>query len=152
MTSPELKVFYSDHFEIPLPTGHRFPIAKYRMLRERLLENGLLVPSELAEAPLAGRETLLQAHDPDYIDRFLEGRLSEAEVRRIGFPWSSHLVKKALASVGGAMAAAEAALRFGISGNLAGGVPITPTTVGDPATAYSTNSQSQRLTFWPAAR
>jgi acetoin utilization deacetylase AcuC-like enzyme len=115
------EVFTSDHFEIELPAGHRFPIDKYRRLRNHLIETGILNPEQLREAPLADRSSILYAHDPDYVDRFLNNRLSEAEIRRIGFPWSLGLVNKVLASVGGAIAAAQSALDHGVSGNLAGG-------------------------------
>jgi acetoin utilization deacetylase AcuC-like enzyme len=115
------EVFYSDHFEIPLPPAHRFPIDKYRRLRERLLQTGLLTEGQLKEAPLAQRSSILFAHDRGYVERFLDNQLSEAEIRRIGFPWSQELVKKVLASVGGALASARSALIHGVSGNLAGG-------------------------------
>ena len=31
-----MQAFHSDHFVLPLPPGHRFPMPKYRLLRERL--------------------------------------------------------------------------------------------------------------------
>lgn len=121
MGSASYNVFYSDHFEIQLPPDHRFPIQKYRLLRNQLIESGILDASQLKEAPLAERASILFAHDAEYTDRFLFNRLIEAEIRRIGFPWSPGLVTKVLASVGGALASARSALLQGISGNLAGG-------------------------------
>lgn len=121
MRARNVEIFYSDHFHIPLPVEHRFPIWKYGLLRARLLHEGLLDETELKEAPLASRESILRAHDETYTDRFLNGQLTEVEIRRVGFPWSEHLVKKVLASVGGALAAAKHALENEISGNLAGG-------------------------------
>lgn len=116
-----MKVFYSDHYDIPLPEGHRFPIRKYSLLRERLLAEGLLAPVELRKAPRVGRETLLWAHTPAYVDAVLHGTLDPKIVRRIGLPWSEGLVNRSLASVGGTLAAALAALQDGVAGNLAGG-------------------------------
>ena len=116
-----MKVFYSDHYDIPLPEGHRFPIKKYRLLREQLLAERLLTPVELRQAPRVGRETLLRAHTPAYVDAVLQGTLDPKIVRRIGLPWSEGLVNRSLASVGGTLAAALAALRDGVAGNLAGG-------------------------------
>ena len=34
--SEPMKAFYADQFVLPLPPGHRFPMAKYRLLRDRL--------------------------------------------------------------------------------------------------------------------
>ena len=31
-----VQAFHSDHFVLPLPEGHRFPMLKYRMLRDRV--------------------------------------------------------------------------------------------------------------------
>jgi len=56
-----------------------------------------------------------------WVEAVLENRLTEAEERRLGFPWSPELVVRSLASVGGTCAAAVRALDDGIGGNLAGG-------------------------------
>lgn len=111
-------LFYTDKYAIPLPEGHRFPIQKYRMLRE-LLESDGRFRFELA--PLADRETIELAHDASYVDAFLSGTLSAQAIRRIGFPWSEGLVQRTLASVGGTLAATREALTNGWGGNLAGG-------------------------------
>lgn len=111
-------LFYTDQYVIPLPGGHRFPITKYKLTRELLEALGRF---QFEPAPLAERETVELAHDPEYVTAFLEGTLSPQEMRRIGFPWSEGLVKRTLASVGGTLAAAKEALATGWGGNLAGG-------------------------------
>ncbi len=116
-----MKVFYSDHYTMPLPDGHRFPIEKYRLLRFALLRNGVVRDDELHEPPMPSAETLMLAHTHEYVEAVLNGTLSEFQIRKIGFPYSKALVKRSLATVGGALAAAEEALRSGVSGNLAGG-------------------------------
>jgi len=116
-----VKVFYSDHYTIPLPEGHRFPIEKYRLLRFALLREGVARDDELHEPPLPSPDTLRLAHTHEYVEAVLNGTLSEFQIRKIGFPYSEALVKRSLATVGGALAAAEEALRNGVSGNLAGG-------------------------------
>lgn len=85
------------------------------MLRERLERDARF---ELKPAPFADRETVILAHDPEYVDRVLAGT---ADMRRIGFPWSEGLVRRTLASVGGTMAATMEALKSGVGGTLAGG-------------------------------
>jgi acetoin utilization deacetylase AcuC-like enzyme len=111
-------LYYTDQYVIPLPEGHRFPIQKYRMLRELLSVNGRF---RFEAAPLADREVVELAHDREYVEAFLHGTLSPQAIRRIGFPWSEGLVKRTLASVGGTLAATREALANGWGGNLAGG-------------------------------
>jgi acetoin utilization deacetylase AcuC-like enzyme len=111
--------FTSDLFVLPLPAGHRFPMHKYRLLRERAQSQ---VPGiALAQAPDASDGELALAHTPDYIDAVTQGRLSAAQQRDIGFPWSPRMVERARRSVGATIAAARAALTQGVAANLAGG-------------------------------
>ena len=112
------RLFYCDHYQIPLPSGHKFPMAKYRLLREALAADGTY---RLDPAQPAAREAVLAAHDRAYVMAFVEGTLGPTAIRRIGFPWSPELVQRTLASVGGTMAAAEDALCTGFGGTLAGG-------------------------------
>jgi acetoin utilization deacetylase AcuC-like enzyme len=114
-------VYYSDSYTVPLPDGHRFPMAKYRMLRDTLLADGVLAESDLHEATPVDRETLLLAHTAGYVEAFIAGTVDPAIIRRIGIPWSPAFVRRSLASTGGTLAAARAALREGLAGNLAGG-------------------------------
>jgi acetoin utilization deacetylase AcuC-like enzyme len=114
-----LKAFYSDRFVLPLPPGHRFPMAKYARLRQRVDEE--LPGVRLAEAPAAGDDDLLLAHDPQYVRRVLDGGLSTAEQRAIGFPWSAQMVERSRRSVGATLAACAAAIDEGVAVNLAGG-------------------------------
>lgn len=116
-----LKAFYSDRFPVPLPPGHRFPIDKYRLLREAIIENQVLPDRDLLIPDPASDEQILLAHHQDYIERVVNGALSGKEIRRIGFPWSPQLVERSRRSIGGTIAACRAALDDGIGVNLAGG-------------------------------
>ncbi|RAL24663.1 histone deacetylase [Lujinxingia litoralis] len=113
--------YYNDHVRVPLPPRHRFPMAKYGMLHRRLLEEGILRPSQLLPSPALERAQLIQAHAPDYVDAFLEGRLDRRAQRAIGLPWSPALVERVRTSMGGTLHAALHAMDTSISGNLAGG-------------------------------
>jgi acetoin utilization deacetylase AcuC-like enzyme len=115
------RVWTSARYTFPLPAGHRFPIAKYELLREQVLNEGIVGADALCEPARATRDALLLVHTTDYVDRFLEGRLTDAELRRLGFPWSLALVERSLRAVGGTCEAAAAALDDGITMNLAGG-------------------------------
>jgi acetoin utilization deacetylase AcuC-like enzyme len=113
-----LSLFYCDQHHFPLPPGHKFPLAKYRLLREALTGDGRF---SIQPATLATRGQLLHIHDPVYVDGFLAGTLPLPVLRRIGFPYSPELVTRTLASVGGTLCAMRAALETGFGGTLAGG-------------------------------
>jgi acetoin utilization deacetylase AcuC-like enzyme len=113
-----LKLFYCDQHHFPLAAGHKFPLAKYRLLREELsADEGF----EFHAAPLAKREDVLRVHTLEYADGFLNGNLPTGVMRRIGFPWSKELVTRTLASAGSTMQAVREALVSGMAGTLAGG-------------------------------
>jgi len=115
-----VKVFYSDHYVLPLPPWHRFPMQKYALLRERVEQAGL-AGEPLSVPPAATDEELLQAHSAGYVERVKAGALSAEEQRRIGFPWSPQMVERSRRSSGATLAASRAALVDGIAVNLAGG-------------------------------
>ncbi|TMA19097.1 MAG: histone deacetylase [Deltaproteobacteria bacterium] len=116
-----MRAFFCDTYEVPLPPGHRFPMPKYRLLRERLLAEGVLHPRELEESGVIDRSSLLLAHTPEYLDAVFSGTLAADAQRRLGFSWSAALVARSRASVFGTVLAARAALEDGVAGNLAGG-------------------------------
>lgn len=113
-----MRLYYCDHHEIPLPEGHKFPIRKYRLLREQLAADGSY---QFVASEFAPKEIIKRVHDEQYVEQFLAGELPPQVQRRIGFPWSEQLVRRTLGSVGGTLAAANDALTGGFGGNLAGG-------------------------------
>jgi acetoin utilization deacetylase AcuC-like enzyme len=116
-----VKAFYSDHFVLPLPEGHKFPMAKYSRLRERIIAERIVSPADLQEAPAADWSDLALVHDTAYIDAVNTGTLAQDVQRRIGFPWSREMVERSRRSVGATIAASAAALEDGVAANLAGG-------------------------------
>ncbi len=116
-----MRAFYSDHFVLPLPEGHKFPMAKYSRLRERILADGVVASEDLHEAPLASLDDLRLVHDRGYVDAVVNGTVPRDIQRRIGFPWSPQMVERSRRSVGATIAAAGAALDDGAAANLAGG-------------------------------
>ena len=107
----------SDRFELPLPDGHRFPVRKYRLLREAVEADGLLVTTPHA----ATEEELTRVHTPSYVRAVRDGTLSPLEFRRVGFPWSPEMVERSRRSTGATIDAGRAALRDGVAVHLAGG-------------------------------
>ena len=116
-----MRAYYCHHFELPLPEGHRFPMSKYRLLHERVQQAAPRLGIELHEPAAASLDDLLRVHCPHYVARMLEGRAGEAEMRRIGFPWSAAMVERSRRSSGGTIAALRSALEQGVAVNLAGG-------------------------------
>ena len=116
-----MKLFYADHFVLPLPAGHRFPMEKYSRLRERLWNGGLFSRDDFIVPEAATDAEILRAHDAAYLDRVASGTLDAAEQRRIGFPWSAQMVERSRRSAGATLAACRHALVEGCAANLAGG-------------------------------
>lgn len=116
-----MQAFYADQFVLPLPEGHRFPMAKYEKLRARVAAecHGI----RLGPAPPASDGELALVHEPAYVEAVAHGTLSAAQQREIGFPWSPRMAERARRSVGATIAAARAALLEGegVAANLAGG-------------------------------
>ena len=114
-----IDAFYTDEFVLPLPAGHRFPMEKYRILRDKVAESCCSVRLLVPPASTAGQLAL--AHCTHYVQRIESGDISAAEQRDIGFPWSKLMVERSLRSVGATVAAVRSALQQGVSVNLAGG-------------------------------
>lgn len=113
-----MKAYYTDHFVLPLPAGHRFPMAKYGMLRARVAAAHLAsleVPAAVTDADLE------RVHTPEYVRSVSSGTLDPAAQRAIGFPWSPDMVERSRRSAGATLAAARQALTDGVAVNLAGG-------------------------------
>lgn len=114
-----MKAYFCDQFVLPLPLGHRFPMQKYKLLRDQI---ALFFPLiELTQAPEASDGQLALVHTVDYIEAVVKGQLSAQQQKEIGFPWSEAMVERSRRSVGATVAACQTALNEGIAGNLAGG-------------------------------
>lgn len=103
-------------------------MAKYGRLRQRLA--GEMPQLRFSVAPAATDGQLALVHAPEYVRSVVEGTLTPAAQREIGFPWSPQMVERSRRSTGATLAAARVALGLiaghrvqpeGIAGNLAGG-------------------------------
>ena len=116
-----LKAFTCDQFKVPLPEWHRFPMAKYTLLRERLELADWFDRSQILTPRRATDDELLRVHSPEYLTRVKSGLLTPDEVRYLGFPWTPLLVERSRRSVGATIEACLAAIEDGVAVNLAGG-------------------------------
>lgn len=112
--------FTSARYTVPLG-NHSYPMEKYRLVPERLVTDGVLTADELVEPEPISLDDVLRVHTSGYVQAFLDGTLDRRALLRLGLPWSSALVRRVLAVVGGTLGAADAALRDGAAVNLAGG-------------------------------
>ena len=140
-----MRLFPSDRYPLPLPEGHRFPAAKYGLLRRRLESHARAgMPLEFVEPHAATDEELLRVHDRGYVGRVLAGTLTGAEQRRIGFPWSAALVERSLRSTGAAVDAAAAAMADGVAASLAGGTHHAGTAWGEGFCVFNDTAVAAR--------
>ncbi len=116
-----MKIYYSDTFELPLPEKHRFPMSKYRLLRERIAGSAEFTMAHLQLPRAATDDQLVLVHHRQYVQRVADGQLTDLEIRRIGFPWSPELMERSRRSVGASIEAGRTAIHERVSVNLAGG-------------------------------
>ncbi|NBA98112.1 histone deacetylase [Pseudomonas sp. R5(2019)] len=116
-----LPLVYHDDYSPAFPADHRFPMDKFRLLRDHLVDSGLTTEQALLRPDICPAEILALAHDPIYIERFMSGELPREDQRRLGLPWSEALARRTVRAVGGSLLAAEQALQHGLACHLAGG-------------------------------
>jgi acetoin utilization deacetylase AcuC-like enzyme len=145
-----LRAFYSDHFVLPLPENHRFPMTKYGKLRERVEQE--LDGVRLSAPPAATDGQLMLAHDAEYVQRVVSGTLSDAETRAIGFPWSPAMVERSRRASGATIAACRAARDEMVAANLAGGTHHAARARGAGYCVFNDSAIAARVLQADAAR
>ncbi|PEN13738.1 histone deacetylase [Longibacter salinarum] len=116
-----MRASYSEGYYVPLPEGHPFPMGKFPALRNILVREDLLDPSDIVSPRQADWADLLRVHTREYLSALADGTLSRQEERRMGLPWSRQLVYRSRLAVQGTINAAFMALQDGVAANLAGG-------------------------------
>jgi acetoin utilization deacetylase AcuC-like enzyme len=116
-----LPLIYHPNYTVPLPSTHRFPMVKFRMLYDRLLKDGVAKPDQFHKPDRAPQSWIESVHDPAYVNAYCTGTLDDKAFRRIGLPWSPDLVNRTCIAVGGTVLTAQLALQTGLACNTAGG-------------------------------
>jgi acetoin utilization deacetylase AcuC-like enzyme len=101
--------------------GHVFPMEKFALTRQFLLESGAAVADDFVEPVAATDEEVLRVHTAEYVEKLRAGRLSREEILVLELPYSPELGRAAWLSAGGTITACRLALAHGFGGNLAGG-------------------------------
>ncbi len=116
-----MRCFYSPDFYLDLPAGHPFPMEKFRLSKEMLLQAGTVRPEEIVEVRAAYPHVLQRAHDPDYLAKIYRGQLDRKEQIQLGLPVTPQLYTRSATEVEATRLACEAALQDGVAVVLAGG-------------------------------
>jgi acetoin utilization deacetylase AcuC-like enzyme len=138
-----MDVYYTGQFVLPLPEGHRFPMAKYQMLRDRLLAECPDIVLKTASAASNGMLALV--HTPEYIHALTSGSIAAPAMREIGFPWSEAMVARARMSVGATIDACRSAFKSGLAANIAGGTHHSYAHKGSGFCVFNDSAVAARL-------
>ncbi|MEM9771163.1 MAG: histone deacetylase [Cyanobacteria bacterium P01_D01_bin.73] len=117
----DLPLVYHPEYSAPMESTHRFPMAKFRLLKNLLLRDGAMVESQFFCPELTPWDWIERIHAPDYVDSYRFGTLDPKVQRRIGLPWSEAIARRTRIAVGGTVLTARLALENGLACNLAGG-------------------------------
>ncbi|MCK4679646.1 histone deacetylase, partial [bacterium] len=114
-------LFYSDDYEADIGP-HIFPMRKYRLVKELLLDMGVATPDDIVEPDAATVEDALLVHTKVYVAKLLNGTLSPLEEATLELPYSKELVEKSFLGAGGTVAAVRSSFERGVGVNIAGGL------------------------------
>jgi acetoin utilization deacetylase AcuC-like enzyme len=115
-----IKLIYDDCYDLNLG-AHVFPSHKYRLVHERLLQEGIATPVDFLKPTPASDEDILRVHSQDYVHKLKTGSLTRAEVMRMEVPYSTELIEACWLAAGGSILAGRRAVEDGFSANVGGG-------------------------------
>ena len=116
-----MRCFYSQELELDLPSGHPFPMEKFRVSKDMLLDGGILRPEEIIEVCAADVHLIQRVHEPSYIRKIESGMLDRKEQILLGLPVTAKLYQRSVTEVEATRLACHAALAEGVGVCLAGG-------------------------------
>ena len=117
----DLPIIYHEDYVAPLPPDHRFPMAKFEMLYQMLIADGVADKSQFHAPELPPQAWIELVHDHCYVQAYCNGTLDAKAIRRIGLPWSLALANRTRIAVAGTILTAKLALECGLACNTAGG-------------------------------
>ena len=114
------KLIYSEKYFLPIGE-HIFRADKFRLIRERLLQQAVVDDSDFVVPEPASEDDVLLVHSPLYVSKLMDGTLSAREELEMEIPYSPQVVDAFMLHTGGSILAAEHALEDGVSINIGGG-------------------------------
>ena len=121
MSNYGFAIVYHPDYVAPLPDAHRFPMPKFKILRDLLLKDEVIKPEQIYQPELPDLELIQLVHTSKYVQAYCNGTLEHKAQRRIGLPWSEALAHRTRIAIGGTILAAKLALKYGCACNTAGG-------------------------------
>lgn len=117
-----MKVVYSPSYHIEIGP-HVFPTQKYALVHARVLQAGMIQPSDVLEPQPASWDDLALVHTAEYLAKMRDGTLSDEDVMQLELPWSREMVDGFRVMVGGTILAAQRAVEEGaIAVHIGGGL------------------------------
>ena len=118
-----MNLYYHRLYTDGIDSSSSFPRERYRLIKERLEKSDRASLIKIKESRRADIRYAYKAHSKEYVNRFLNGMLSEKEIREIGLkPWTHNIIDRTLFITGGSLCALNDLIEGApISGNMAGG-------------------------------
>lgn len=114
------KLIYDDRYDLNLG-AHVFPSQKYRLVRDRVLDDGVASADDLLVPHPATDEDVLRVHTADYVRKLRTDTLSYTEKMVLEIPYSQRLMDACWLAAGGSILAGRSALADGWAANIGGG-------------------------------
>jgi len=114
------KLVYHERYDLNLGV-HVFPSQKFRLIHDKLLNDGIAAVEDFLRPEAAGDRDILRVHKEDWVQKLKTGTLTHSEQMKLEVPYSEELVRAFWLAAGGTIAAAESALQDGFGCNIGGG-------------------------------
>ena len=115
-----MKFIYSDKYHIDIGL-HVFPTEKYKLIKERLIKDGIAKEKDFVESKAASDSDVLLVHTKDYVKKLKEGTLSPQEIFRLEIPCSKEAIESSWLCAGGTIEACRNALKEDVGIHIGGG-------------------------------
>ena len=116
-----LKIANESIYNHELDKNHRFPMIKYKLLPEILINEGTCNSENFFIPDIIDEKNIYITHDYNYYNRLINFELDRKELRAIGFPMSQQLIDREKKIVQGTIESSLNSLKYNISLNIAGG-------------------------------
>jgi len=116
----KIKLVYSEKYRVDIG-AHVFPTEKYRLIKKRLIREGLFKEEDFVPPPMPDEKDILSVHTEEYLNKLKHGKLSMMEILTLELPYSQELVEASFLCVGGTILACKNAIETGLGIHIGGG-------------------------------
>jgi acetoin utilization deacetylase AcuC-like enzyme len=114
------KLIYSEKYKVDIG-AHVFPTEKYRLVKQKLIKEGLFEEDDFVSPPMPDEKDILSVHTEEYLNKLKEGKLSMMEIVTMELPYSQELFEASLLCIGGTIQACRNAIETGLGIHIGGG-------------------------------